>query len=47
MYAFFDIETNGLYYDVTKAHCMVITTRDSYGDRMTTRYAPEDMERGV
>lgn len=47
MYAFFDIETNGLYYDVTKAHCMVIITRDSSGDRMTTRYAPEDMERGV
>lgn len=47
MYAFFDIETNGLYYDVTKAHCMVITIRDSSGDRMTTRYAPEDMERGV
>lgn len=47
MYAFFDIETNGLYYDVTKAHCMVITIRDSYGARMTTRYAPEDMERGV
>lgn len=48
MYAFFDIETNGLYYDVTKAHCMVIITRDEKSGKETTyKYRLNEVEAGA
>ena len=39
---FFDIETNGLYYDVDKAHCMVIKENG-----VTTRYRPSEVHEGA
>lgn len=45
-YAFFDIETNGLYFDVTKAHCMVIIIEDEHGER-TQKYRPSECEQGA
>lgn len=47
MKAFFDIETNGLYYDVTKAHCMVITFEDDDKTITTKRYRPNEVEQGA
>jgi DNA polymerase I-like protein with 3'-5' exonuclease and polymerase domains len=46
MIAFFDIETNGLYYDVTKAHCMVIIFDDN-GELTTKKYRPAEVEQGA
>lgn len=46
MLAFFDIETNGLYYDVTKAHCMVIIFDDN-GKLTTKKYRPNEVEQGA
>lgn len=40
---FFDIETNGLYYDVTKAHCLVIIDQDNN----TTEYRPQEVHKGA
>lgn len=39
---FFDIEANGLYYNVTKAHCMVIKENG-----IVTRYRPSEVHEGV
>lgn len=44
--AFFDIETDGLYFDVTKVHCMVIITEDEQGETIQ-RFRPPECEQGV
>ena len=46
MIAFFDIETNGLYFDVTKAHCMVIILDDN-GVLTTKKYRPNEVQKGA
>lgn len=46
MIAFFDIETNGLYFDVTKAHCMVIILDDN-GVLTTKKYRPNEVQEGA
>lgn len=40
---FFDIETNGLYYSVTKAHCMVIIDQDGN----ISKYRPHEVQEGA
>lgn len=40
---FFDIETNGLYWDVTKAHCLVIIDQDNN----KTEYHPYEVQKGA
>lgn len=40
---FFDIETNGLYWDVTKAHCLVIIDQDNN----KTEYRPYEVQKGA
>ena len=46
MIAFFDIETNGLYFDVTKAHCMVIILDDN-GVLTVKKYRPNEVQKGA
>ena len=41
---FWDIETNGLYYDVTKVHCMVIIDGDT---NSVYKYTPEIIQDGI
>ena len=40
---FFDIETNGLYYSVTKVHCMVIIDQDGN----ISKYRPHEVQEGA
>lgn len=47
-HAFFDIEANGLYYDVTKAHCMVIILVDDATNKIQTlKYRPDECHKGA
>ena len=40
----FDIETDGLYHDVTKIHCVVI---HDLGSGITTSYGPDDVNHSI